>query len=101
MAASAQVGKSRAGDSNPVAGLFFEYGATVTASINRDKPDEGWACTIDFAGDNYETKKFEVIGIVVNWSFDSGFNPKDTRNFSNSSGVISFCLWMRISSVTF
>ncbi len=66
-----QVGKSRAGDSNPVAGLFFEYGATVTASINRDKPDEGWACTIDFAGDNYETKKFEVIGIVVNWSFDS------------------------------
>jgi hypothetical protein len=52
-------------------GLFFDYGATVTASINRDKPDEGWMCTVDIAGDNYETKKFEVIGIAVNASFET------------------------------
>jgi hypothetical protein len=66
-----QPGKSRAGDSNPVAGLFFDYGATVTASVNRDKPDEGWMCTVDIAGDNYDTKKFEVIGIAVNLSFET------------------------------
>jgi hypothetical protein len=66
-----QTGKSRGDGGNPVAGLFFDYGATVTASINRDKPDEGWMCTVDIAGDNYETKKFEVIGIVVNSSFDT------------------------------
>ena len=66
-----QARTTRGDHSNPVAGLFFDYGATVTASINRDTPDEGWACTVDFAGDNYETKKFEVIGIVVNSSFDT------------------------------
>jgi hypothetical protein len=66
-----QTGKSRGDGGNPVAGLFFDYGGTVTASINRDKPDEGWMCTVDIAGDNYETKKFEVIGIVVNSSFDT------------------------------
>ena len=63
--------KSRADTSNPVVGLFFDYGASVTASINRNKPDEGWACTVDIAGDNYETKKFEVIGIMVNSGFDT------------------------------
>jgi hypothetical protein len=67
----ARAGKSRRDESNPVAGLFFDYGATVTASINRDKPTEGWMCTVEIVGDNYETKKFEVIGIVVNSSFDT------------------------------
>jgi hypothetical protein len=66
-----QAGKSRGGDSNPVAGLFFDYGATVTASINRDEPDEGWSCVVEIVGDNYETKKFEVIGIAVNLWFDT------------------------------
>jgi hypothetical protein len=56
---------------NPVVGLFFDYGATVSASINRDKPDEGWACTVEIVGDNYETKKFEVFGIVANSTFES------------------------------
>jgi hypothetical protein len=63
--------QSRKDTSNPVSGLFFDYGATVTASINRDKPDEGWMCTVEIAGDNYETKKFEVIGIAVNLAFDT------------------------------
>jgi len=49
----------------------WQVRATVTASINRDKPDEGWMCTVDIAGDNYETKKFEVIGIAVNASFET------------------------------
>jgi hypothetical protein len=66
-----QAGKSRGDGGNPVVGLFFDYGATVTASINRDRPDEGWMCTVDIAGDNYETKKFEVLGIVLNSSFDT------------------------------
>lgn len=66
-----QPGKSKRDNSNPVIGLFFDYGATVTASILRDKPDEGWACTIEIAGDNYETKKFEVVGIAVNLGFDT------------------------------
>jgi hypothetical protein len=66
-----QAGTSREDSGNLVVGLFFDYGATVTASINRDKPDKGWMCTVDIAGDNYETKKFEVIGIAVNSSFDT------------------------------
>ena len=62
-------GKSKNDTSNPITGLFFDYGATVTASVNRDKPQEGWACVIEIVGENYETKKFEVIGIAVNSTF--------------------------------
>ncbi|MGA7384630.1 MAG: hypothetical protein WBW81_08085 [Methylocella sp.] len=66
-----QAGKSKSDTSNPVAGLFFDYGASVAASINRDKPDEGWSCIVEIVGDNYETKKFEAIGIAVNLGFDT------------------------------
>jgi len=64
-------GKSKNDTSNPITGLFFDYGATVTASVNRDKPQEGLACVIEIVGENYETKKFEVIGIAVNSTFDT------------------------------
>jgi hypothetical protein len=63
--------KSRTDTSNAVTGLFFDYGGIVTASINPDKPDEGWACVVEIVGDNYETKKFEIIGIAVNSAFDT------------------------------
>jgi hypothetical protein len=73
---------------NTVAGLFFDYNATVTASIIRDKPDEGWACTVDIAGDNYETKKFEVIAIVVNFGFDTAEEAiQHGKNLVESFGV--------------
>ncbi len=66
-----QPAKSKSDTSNPVTGLFFDYGATVTASINRNEPDEGWSCIVEIVGDNYETKKFEVIGIALNLGFDT------------------------------
>ena len=66
-----QPAKSKSDTSNPVIGLFFDYGATVTASINRNEPDEGWSCIVEIVGDNYETKKFEVIGIALNLGFDT------------------------------
>jgi hypothetical protein len=66
-----QSGKSRADNSNPFVGLFFDYGATVTASINGNQPDEGWLCMVEIVGDNYETKKFEAIGIAINEGFDT------------------------------
>jgi len=64
-------GESGAETNNPVTGLFFDYGAVVVATFNKDEPKEGWACTVDFAGDNYETKKFEVVGVVASLGFRS------------------------------
>jgi hypothetical protein len=73
---------------NPVVGLFFDYGATVSASINRDKPDEGWVCMVEIVGDNYETKKFEVIGIAVNLQFDTAEAAVDHgKNLVDRFGV--------------
>lgn len=66
-----RTGKSKDDASSPFTGLFFDYGAIVVASFNRDEPDEGWLCMIEIAGDNYETKRFEAIGIAVNLGFDS------------------------------
>jgi hypothetical protein len=63
--------KSRGDTDNPVVGLFFDYGAVVSASIDRDEPDAGWSCIVEIVGDNYETKKFEVIGIAVGLRFDT------------------------------
>jgi hypothetical protein len=63
--------KSRGESDNPVVGLFFDYGGVVSASINRDEPNEGWSCIVEIAGDNYETKKFEVICIAVALKFDT------------------------------
>ena len=63
--------RSRGESDNPVAGLFFDYGGSVSASINRDEPDEGWSCIVEIVGDNYETKKFEVICIAVALRFDT------------------------------
>ena len=54
-----------------VTGLFFEYAAVVSASINIDDEDSGWCCMIEVVGENYETKREEVIGIAVNRSFDT------------------------------
>ena len=56
---------------NPVTGLFFDYDAVVVASFYRKQPETGWACTIEIAGENYETGKFEVVGLVVKNSFRS------------------------------
>jgi hypothetical protein len=63
--------KARAESSNPFVGLYFDYGAVVTASLNRDELKEGWICSVEIAGDNYETKKFEVVSLVVNLGFDT------------------------------
>jgi hypothetical protein len=64
-------GKAKDDSESTFTGLFFDYGAIVAASINTNEPDEGWACLIEIVGENYETKKFEAIGIAVNMSFDS------------------------------
>lgn len=66
-----QSSKTKRDDENPVVGLFFDYGAVVSASMNKNKPKEGWACVLEIAGENYETKKFEVFAIAVNLQFDS------------------------------
>jgi hypothetical protein len=80
--------KRASDDSNAFVGLFFDYGAVVSASINKDKPNEGWACTVDIAGDNYETKKFEAIGIVVNLQFDTAEAAiEHGKNIVDSLGV--------------
>ena len=63
--------KAKGNDDNPVVGFFFDYGAVVSASMNKDKPEEGWACLVEIAGDNYETKKFAVFSIAVNRQFDT------------------------------
>lgn len=63
--------KSGTKTTNPVSGLFFDYGADVVATFIKDEPEEGWSCTVEFAGENYETKKFEVVGIVVGLGFRS------------------------------
>jgi hypothetical protein len=64
-----RAGKSGPKTPNPITGLFFDDGAAVSATIDKDEPKQGWSCTIDFAGDNYETKKFEVFGVVLNRGF--------------------------------
>ena len=64
-------GRSGVKGASPVTGLFFDYGAVVTATFVKDEPKEGWSCTIEFAGDNYETKKFEVVGVVASRGFRS------------------------------
>jgi len=56
---------------SPVTSLFFDYDAVISASFMRDKAEAGWACTIEVAGENYETKKFEVVGLTVRDSFES------------------------------
>ena len=63
--------KVRRTESNPWVGLFFDYGAVVSVSINKDKPKEGWVCMVEIAGENYETKKFEVVGIAVDVAFET------------------------------
>lgn len=61
--------KSQRSIDNPITALFFDYGAVIGATINKDQPKEGWSCTVEFAGENYETKKFEVVIVVVNEGF--------------------------------
>lgn len=56
---------------NPFVGLFFDYVCSVWVSLNGSRPDEGWACTIEIIGDNYETEQFEVIGIAINKQFET------------------------------
>lgn len=65
----AALAKGKKEPDNPVKGLFFDYSALVAASIMSDERDQGWYCTIEIAGENYETKQFEVIGISVNKNF--------------------------------
>ena len=64
-------GKSKPKDETPVAGLFFDYAGTIWATINTDEREEGWSCCVDICGDNYETKKFEVVSLAVNRGFDT------------------------------
>jgi len=64
-----QSGRQKPDTENPYRGLFFDYVGIASVSINGDTPEEGWTCCVDIAGDNYETKKFEVISIAVNRGF--------------------------------
>lgn len=64
-----QSNKRKPVSGNPYCGLFFDYVGVASISINKDDPEAGWMCCVEIAGDNYETKKFEVISLAVNQSF--------------------------------
>jgi hypothetical protein len=66
-----QSGKSKPDTDNPFTGLFFDYGANVAVSINKDERSEGWSCMVEIVGENYETKKFEVIGLTISTAFET------------------------------
>jgi hypothetical protein len=67
-------GRGRKSGSEPESdyrGLFFDYAGVIGATINKAEPKEGWSCSVDIVGDNYENKKFEINSFVVGLYFAS------------------------------
>ena len=63
--------KSAASSENPYRGMFFDYIGTVSAFLNKSAPQDGWSCSVDIWGENYENKQFELNSLAVNIPFDS------------------------------